>query len=389
VIKKSVLALRDLLFTACVSIRNIFKGSNKKIIVGFVASQKTGITGSAKPLFEELLNDDRFVAYWVYPKANEKKLFAEKNYNAYYKRSFYRIGLYVKTDIWITTHGSFGIPINYNKHHSKRIELWHGIPFKGFLKENKDKIVKDFNQASTVVVTSNFFITLFSEKWGVDKEILRDLGQPRTDMLINNILSKDKIKKDLGIKQSKVILYAPTHEQDLKEDKLLFPWNENKTFKTVIDTIGENTALIIRPHPYWKEKISEYIQEKIEHDERIYYMPAKKINNTEKLIYISDVLITDWSSIYFDFLLMKKPTIFLNLQNPFEDQFVMKPEERVGYLASNEKELSEHLHEALNNLSKYYDSFNQKLKKLIEKVYTKTDGKATERCINEIIRLSK
>ena len=101
---------------------------------------KGGMPGSSKPLFDAILEDERFFVYWVYPELSWKKTFGIENYKAYYRRSFYRIGLYVKTDVWITTHGDFGIPLNYTKYQKKRIELWHGIPFKGFLKENRKRI---------------------------------------------------------------------------------------------------------------------------------------------------------------------------------------------------------------------------------------------------------
>ena len=84
---------------------------------------------------------------------------------------------------------------------------------------------------------------------------------------------------------------------------------------------------------------------------------------------------------------MDKPTIFLDLPNPFKDNFLMKPEERVGYLSSNSNELTEQVHEALHDLNKYNNIYEGKLKEIKTKVYSDIDGKSTERCINEIIRL--
>ena len=388
-IKSTGNAFRDWVFNRCVAIRSISKKKEKKIVVGFIAGTKTRITGSSKILFEAMETDSKFSPYWIYQDIKGGNNFRDKNINAYYRRSFSKISLFLKTDIWITTHGDFGIPINYKKYKQNRMELWHGIPFKGFLEQNRNQISADFNKASTVVITSQFFKDVFSKEWNVKEGILKDLGQPRTDMLINRTLSKEKIKQKLGISQKKIVFYAPTHEQDEDADKPLFPWNSDTTFQSVLNAVSDDTAIIIRPHPYWKENISKFIKGKMESDNQIYYMPSDKVNETEELIYISDVLITDWSSIYFDFLLMDKPTIFLDLPNPFKDNFLMKPEDRIGYLCSNSNELSTNIKEAINDTKTYHKKYERELNLLKAKVYSNIDGKSTERCLKNIMELVK
>lgn len=388
VIKSTGIAVRDWLFNRCVTIRSISKNEDKKIIVGFVAGTKTGIAGSSKILFEAMKDDPKFSPYWIYQDIKGKANFSN-DINAYYRRSFSKIGLFLKTNIWITTHGDFGVPIDYKIHKQKRMELWHGIPFKGFLKENRKRISEDFNKASTVVITSKFFRDVFSKEWNVKEGILKDLGQPRTDALINKTLSKEKVKERLSINQEKVILYAPTHQQDDGEVKELFPWKSDETFEKLLELMKDDTALIIRPHPYWKENISKFIQNKINTDKRIYYLPATVVNCAEDLIYVSDALITDWSSIYFDFLLMGKPTLFIDSPNPFKDNFLMKPHERIGYLCSDSNELSLNIDEAINDTEKYHSKYDEKLDLLKTKIYSNIDGRSTERCLNDIVRLVK
>ncbi|MDC0243077.1 CDP-glycerol glycerophosphotransferase family protein [Marine Group III euryarchaeote] len=387
-IKSTGMAVRDWLFNRCVAIRSISKDEDKKIIVGFVAGTKTGIAGSSKVLFEAMKDDSQFFPYWIYQDIKGKRNF-NNDINAYYRRSFHKIGLFLKTNIWITTHGDFGVPIDYKRYKQKRMELWHGIPFKGFLKENRERISEDFNKASTVVITSRFFKNMFSKEWSVKEGILKDLGQPRTDALINKNLSKENLKEKLNIKQKKVILYAPTHQQDDDKKKELFPWKSDETFEKLLEHMEDDIALIIRPHPYWKESISKFIKNKINNDKRIYYLPAAKVNSAEDLIYISDILMTDWSSIYFDFLLMGKPTIFIDSPNPFKDNFLMKPEERIGYLCSSSNELALNIYETINDTEKYHTKYDEKLNLLKTKIYSNLDGKSTERCLKDIVRLVK
>ena len=387
-LKETSFAFRDWIFNRVVDLRSLSKVKKNKVIVGFISGTKTGLSGSSKVLFEAISDDSRFFTYIVYQEYSMRKTLPNTTNNTYYRRAFTKIGLFLKTDIWITTHGDFGIPIDYKKYNQKRMELWHGIPFKGFLEENRKKISDDFNKASAVIITSKFFKEFFSEEWKVKKRILKDLGQPRTDILIKKPITVEKVKQNLGISQERIIFYAPTHEQDENKQKELFPWESDETFNKIVGNIDEKTALIIRPHPYWKELITPFVADKIKNDERVYYMPSSVVNETEKLIYISDVLITDWSSIYFDFLLMDKPTIFLDLPNPFKDNFLMKPEERIGYLCSNSNELLVNISESINNIENYHKKYDTSLRKLRSKVYSNTDGRATERCIKEIINLT-
>lgn len=387
-IKNTLAVVRDFVFKQCVTLANTSKNQNKKKIIGFITGTKTGVTGSSKILFEALKKDSRFFVYWIYQNYSGNKNFVDVNDNAYYRRAFTKIGLFRRTNLWVTTHGSFGIPIDYEKYNQKRLELWHGnIAFKGCVQENKERIAKEFNRSTTVVVSSPYIKKIYSDEWNVKKEVMKDLGQPRTDKLINKKDTNKENKKKLGIKQEKVVLYAPTHEQDGDGNKLLFPWDSDATFQSLLEGLGENSAILIRPHPYWKKNISEFINDKIENDERVYYMPSEIINDTEELLYISDALITDWSSIYFDFLLLDKPTIFLDLPNPFKDNFLLKPKERIGYLSANRNELKIHVNESLHDLEQYNKSYEKDIKRLKEKVYSKLDGKSTERCINEIIEL--
>ena len=92
-------------------------------------------------------NDSKFRPYWVYQDVAGKKKFSNKTISAHYRRAFSKIDLFLKTNVWITTHGDFGIPINYKKYNQKRMELWHGIPFKGFIEKNRKRISTDFNKA--------------------------------------------------------------------------------------------------------------------------------------------------------------------------------------------------------------------------------------------------
>jgi len=153
-----------------------------------------------------------------------------------------------------------------------------------------------------------------------------------------------------------------------------------------------NSVVLIRPHKYW-ENISEekgirnYIQKGS--FSNIRYLPFDLFQDAESLVFISNILVTDWSSIYSDFMLnpKNKETIFLDVPAPFPGGFVLGPEDRAGFLAKDEKDFFDKLKMSLSGKKS-----NPVVKKrAIEKMYGKNakyaDGHATERCVKEILKL--
>ena len=103
-IKETGFAFRDWIFNRVVGLRSLSKVKNDKIIVGFISGTKTGLSGSSKILFEAIADDSRFFAYLVYQESSTRKVLQNTTSNAYYRRAFSKISLFLKTDIWITTH---------------------------------------------------------------------------------------------------------------------------------------------------------------------------------------------------------------------------------------------------------------------------------------------
>lgn len=78
----------------------------------------------------------------------------------------------------------------------------------------------------------------------------------------------------------------------------------------------------------------------------IFQLPLNNFPETERILFVSDVLVTDWSSTPNDFIPLHRPIIFLDVKLPVKG-FVFKPEERAGYVVRNRKEFFQKLQEAL------------------------------------------
>ena len=138
------------------------------------------------------------------------------------------------------------------------------------------------------------------------------IGFPRLDCVINNELSRDEIFKDLNLNPKyKTILYAPTWRGNQDVNLSSIPDMGLELCKSINDNIN----FIFKPHPCVKEynefpeimdEIKHYIQS---HDNFIYPDPRSDII---PLMYISDLCITDFSTVAIEYLPFDRPIIFVD-----------------------------------------------------------------------------
>jgi len=117
------------------------------------------------------------------------------------------------------------------------------------------------------------------------------------------------------------------------------------------------------------------------------YVSSYLMPDTQSLLLVTDVLITDWSSIANDFILTGMPMIFLDIPSPFEEGYTLGPEDRVGYIVKSQKEFFGALEECVNDPARYDERFNLIRETVLEKMYDSIDGNASERCAEEILNL--
>ena len=135
------------------------------------------------------------------------------------------------------------------------------------------------------------------------------LGMPRNDYLIdnkNNYKIIKSIRNQLGISEKhKVFLYAPTHreteEKNIKLNKRII--EEFKALDEILET--KQYKILYRPH-----YLSTDTEEEIKKLKNIYYVGNDRYSDMRDLMILSDILITDYSSIFIDYLLIQKPIIF-------------------------------------------------------------------------------
>lgn len=265
----------------------------------------------------------------------------------------------------------------------KFIDVWHGIPFKGF-----DK--KDFRtqrKYDEVWVTSEMVKNIYIDKFGFDEDKVYAIGYARTDALLNNSMNTVSIKKELGLPiDSKILLFAPTWQQD-DSKRSIFPFGLTKEqFLKEIDELCCNLSAhcILRTHYNMKTPSS------LSNFKNVTLSPAIKYSDTESLLYISDILICDWSSIAFDYLLLHRPTIFLDTPAPFNKGFSVPKHFRYGKIVQDMSSFLHYLEQYIKNPESYTNDFSARAREVERFLYDdNADGNVAQRAYCRLISLQQ
>lgn len=265
------------------------------------------------------------------------------------------------------------------------IQLWHAAgAFKTFGFSRLGKIggtsQKSLNHRNYdyAIVSSDEIRRFYAEGFGICDEKVVATGIPRTDVFFNDKYRIETVKMIYKehpiIKDKTVILFAPTFRGDGKEDAY-YPMNKFniKNFFNLLDNT-ENVLLIIKHHPFVKENIK--IPEK--HKDKVLDLSgSSEING---LLFITDLLITDYSSVIFEASILNIPMLFYSydLEDYIRDRDFYY--DYRSFVPGNILCSFENLIKAINNND--FDSY--KIQNFKNKFFNELDGKSSQRVVNLI-----
>ncbi|OZU88374.1 CDP-glycerol--glycerophosphate glycerophosphotransferase [Virgibacillus indicus] len=192
------------------------------------------------------------------------------------------------------------------------IQLWHAggaIKHFGLMDPSNEfrsvKAIERFQQVYNrfdyTVVGSEKMADTFRESFGLPDEKMLRTGIPRSDVLFDESVRKqswqDLVERFPAIKGKKIILYAPTfREQQLTNYAL------ELDIKQLYKALSDEYVLFIKLHPAVSSNISFSYGD--------FVFDVSDYKDTNALLLITDLLITDYSSIPFEYALLEKPMIF-------------------------------------------------------------------------------
>lgn len=275
--------------------------------------------------------------------------------------------------------------VDYPKH-IKILQVWHAcgafksVGFERLGKSGAPAFNTKIHKCYTHVPVSSYHSALHNaEGFAIDIKKFYPVGIPRTDIFFDEEYKKKTRAEMLEVfsecKEAKTVyMYAPTFRGD-NANNAYFPF-DRLDFESWGKFLEEtDSLLIVKLHPFVKRKVE--IPEQYKH--RI--LDASSYREVNDILFIVDVLITDYSSIIYEMSLLKKPMLFFafdqkhyeatrDFYEPYED---LVP----GKIVHNFDDLMT----ALRN--KDYEF--EKMDGFIKKNFTYTDGKSTDRVIDQLI----
>ena len=222
----------------------------------------------------------------------------------------------MEAGVWITSAGLPVYAIGAGKDHII-INLWHGVPLKkiALMEENFSWLKKLYfkklfsENYRFIITTSKKLIPIMSKSFGVDDKKIKVWGQPRNDVLFDSTKWNKSISDFVDVDgYNKVILYAPTY-RDYGNTKW-FPFDDfdKKILQKYLEEKGY--LLCLRAHT------EDGFENELCFCKNIVSVNADVIEDITEYLYMFDMLITDYSSIYIDYMLLNRPIIFL----PYDKQ---------------------------------------------------------------------
>ena len=246
-------------------------------------------------------------------KKTVKKYTASTNFKIYKKKSLFGLYYYCRSKYHFHTHGIFN-NINLSKK-QVNVNLWHGMPLKKIGHLDNNKIVPKSNYT---IATSKLFQDIMGKAFALGLDNVLISGQPRNDFIFDKTYSLldliNKHKSDFD----KVALWMPTYRKskigDVRIDGELDKLNDflDETYLSELNNFFKRikSVCFIKLHPMDYMDVNDFNK----------YSNLYFLNNThfqEKGISLysilnnTDLLLTDFSSIYIDYLLLNKPIAFL------------------------------------------------------------------------------
>jgi CDP-glycerol glycerophosphotransferase len=285
--------------------------------------------------------------------------------------------LLADADVLISDHGLHSLgPWRgaYRKLGLRFIDVWHGIPFKGF---DADDFRLQHRYDETWVA-SGLCRDLWIERFGFEPARVHATGYARTDRLVLQREDATALREALGIPhRCRTILFAPTWEQD-DHGRSIYPFgcSEGEFLGALSELARSHEAtILLRSHMNSGNICGAGYP-------GIVALPGSRYPDTETVLLASDMLVCDWSSIAFDFLLLSRPTLFLDVSPPFRKEFSLGPEYRFGAIVHNLQELLRQLETCMAEPEVYWHAHADAHKKVRHEVYgDKADGQSAARCV--------
>lgn len=195
------------------------------------------------------------------------------------------------------------------------LETWHGTPLKKLAFDMEDnfsaapgykKEIYGMTRGWDHLVSANKFSSEVFRRCFVYDGNMLEYGYPRNDILHRPDRDQlaDSIKERLGIpKDKKTILYAPTWRDDEFYAAGKYKFSLKLNLRMMKEVLGDDYVILLRTHYYIADKLDVS-------GLGSFAINLSKYPDIADIYLISDICITDYSSVFFDYANLRRPMLF-------------------------------------------------------------------------------
>jgi len=325
------MGLKQTIIHILLSFLNIFAKRRpvKHNRIAFVTNESDHLTGDLKLIYDMLEKQGTYELVPVLIDYTEKTM---KNNFLYMLNCFRQLFVISTSKLVLITDNNYVIS-NFKREGVTVVQIWHAA---GAIKKFGNAIERAYPIAGYDYVIANapYWKKPYSQAFSVPEDHVEITGMPRLDALCDNTYIRESqawfYKKHPQLKDKKILLYAPTFRGDLYQGFTSVPFDAQK----VLSDLDEDWVILYKYHPLLKGA-------HLEDSDRVINMNGE---NTHRLFCVADALVSDYSSIIFDFALLDKPMYFFvpDFDQYFTERGLFVDYEKVmpGAIVHDERELA-------------------------------------------------
>lgn len=273
------------------------------------------------------------------------------------------------------------------------LETWHGTPLKrlAFDQEEvtaasptyKAQFYRQKQEWDYLIAANRFSSDIFKSCFMYTNGKMLEIGYPRNDLMYAD--NKDEIAKNLREKlgipnDKKTILYAPTWRDDEYYGKGQYKFKLKLDLELMKQYLGDKYVVLLRTHHYIADKIDVTGLED-------FAFNLSKYDDITEIYLISDICITDYSSVFFDFANLKRPMLFYTYDiDKYRD--VLR-----GFYIDMEKELpgplvysTQEVIDTIINIDEMNAKYEERYQQFYDRFCSIDDGHASQRAVEAVFK---
>jgi len=273
------------------------------------------------------------------------------------------------------------------------LSTWHGTPLKRLVfdmddvhsanPKYKETVFKQTRGWDYLISDNPFSTDTFQSCFLFDREKIIETGYPANDPMYapNREELANKIRKKLSIPENKkVILYAPTWRDDQFYDKGQYGFDLDLDINRLKKEFGEEYVLLLRLHYFIVDQLdlSQYGD---------FTRDGSSYDDITDLYLISDILITDYSSVFFDYANLKRPILYYTYDiEKYRD--VLR-----GFYLDMEKDLpgpllltNDDVVDAIKNIEQIAEQYKDRYEEFYNRFCCVDDGFASKRVVEKVFK---